>query len=190
MQFTVRSLAVLFCLQLLACGSDESSSSSPTSIGCEWFTGQNCWKDVGVAATSCVDQTAQGTFSADGRQCTYADGTVVTLARPLAEIGGDVPWDITVTKNGTECIHYREEVAGVTVETTLGTFSEGPWGTKLLITCPDGAEYAMEGIAFVECGLAAPDSFPGHSGSSGSTGAAFELDGMTPAVKLMDCVVP
>ena len=77
---------VLAGLALAACG------SSATSVGCEWFEGDNCWKDMFTHAEACAHPREEpATLASDGKSCSFTDGTEVLLENPVLPAELDRP---------------------------------------------------------------------------------------------------
>jgi hypothetical protein len=139
---------LLVFLSLLGCGS-KASAPKTVQIGCEWLAGDNCWKDSLARVATCVDQRAFCVLSADRSDCTYPDGTVVTLAPPFTSSPGynTVVVDVVIHTQGAECASIHVDVPGserFSLRTSAGTFSQS-WDAKgIRYTCPDGTIYALD----------------------------------------------
>ena len=174
------SLALGSVPALLPAGCGGGGSSA--ALDCDWLASENCWKTTTAPAQSCLPPSSDtGTFSADGKTCTYASGVVVTFATPVVfPIPDDPTWNFTVSNGGTDCLHYEETSSTLKVVVAGQTFSEGPSGSLgLKFTCPDGSSYSTSNaFDLLSCdngGLFG--GLPGHVWSSSDTSVSFGLVG-------------
>jgi hypothetical protein len=168
-------------------------------LDCAWASGNNCWKTAIATAASCLPPSAQqGTFSGDGKTCTYASGTVVTFAGPLGQ--GSIP-SFTVTSGSKMCLGFQMSAIGgieVTLTTPGGalTYAVEKASGTVTITCPDGAMFS--GLA---ASLSGCPGFPGFETAAGSVvvgndgGATQSMslagtDGPNGMTTVFDCAGP
>jgi hypothetical protein len=179
-------LVVVFSLvgSLSAAGCDDAES-----IGCDWFSGANCWKESVAAANTCLSEQESGVFNGDRTQCTYPDGSVITFATPVPSMStmGDYVWDFSIDKGGSTCASFRELGSdgdgGFELVSSLGTFTEKIEGTTLRISCPTGGEYKISAFDALECGFG---DLPGQSWSVSSS-VSYSLIGVEQSRTLFRC---
>jgi hypothetical protein len=165
----------------LGCG---GSSSGGKSLDCAYLASDNCWKTTATAAASCVPaQSEVGTFSADGKTCTYASGVVVTFTPALVlplPTNGTQSWNFTVaTAAAATCLAYKDDGnGGITLTVQGQTVKETPVGALgLSLTCPDGTSYSNSNAFSI---FSCPDAgllggLPGSGWSSTDTSVSFSL---------------
>jgi len=177
-------ISSLWLLGLLAYGCDDNKQ---TTIDCTWFAGDNCWKHVLATARACVDQTANGTLSADRKQCTYPDGTVATSTAPFPDYNqiNDESWDFTITKQGQTCVSVNQpDDDSYEIVTSLGMYSSKLSGMNWVITCPDSHAYSIDVMSALNCGS---EIQIGPSNMCGSSLVIYKLLGADEPVTLLDC---
>ena len=194
----MRSLAfaALSVVVVVACSSTTAGGGGGT-FDCSFLSGPNCYKSTAVAAMSCLpDSMAQGTLSADGKTCTYADGHViafqsaVTLPLPMQPL-----FNFTLTNGGAQCLTFNQTTSSAfTLTTSAGTFTENANETTGTVTavCPGGATYSASGasaLAVLSCdgGLSI---FPGTETSSSTSSFSLMLlgTGLATPLPVFTCV--
>ena len=168
------------CLALvplaLACeGNKEDSGDIPTA-DCDWFEGDNCWKDTLAPAGALLPAAdAVGTFDGDARTCTYPDGLTVTLGTPFVyPIPDNHRWDIRITRGGDLVVEVVEgENGDMEVTTTAGTFASVAAGFGAEYVCPSGERWGV-GLESLECDWM---TLPGWSNVSSPGYLSFALSG-------------
>ncbi|HUT99857.1 MAG TPA: hypothetical protein VM425_00295 [Myxococcota bacterium] len=131
-------LAATFC----ACG-DELVGEE---IGCDWFSGENCWKASLTAAADCLHPTDDiGTLSADGTQCDFTDGTQIVFLNPIDLANMDYyRWNFEIHKDDAICMSFCENSSDRrTLTTSLGVYWDEPRGLGIQISCPSGTKYKV-----------------------------------------------
>ena len=140
----VRTLGAAFLVALLvsSCGDDLQGEE----IGCDWITGENCWKASLEAAAACLPPASSvGTLSADGTGCSYAEGYDIAFGQPVDMQRLDQQrWEFELKKDGQLCLYLSEPAATKRLlVTSLGTYQEEAKNTGVQFTCPDGARYKI-----------------------------------------------
>ena len=170
---------------LLMCVSATVACGGADKIGCDWFSGPNCWKESVAAAYQCTTDGERPVLSADRKTCTYTDGTEVRFTAALPDAGGlaDYQWEFEIVKGGTACASYRELGSdgdgGFVLTTSLGEFREEVSGTNLVIDCPTGGSVQINAFDAFECDFS---QLPGHSAGLtsftllGAQGALFSCE--------------
>ena len=134
---------LLLCVLVTGCGEELIG----VEIGCEWFEGNNCWKESLAACQTCAhDERFKGTLSLDGSRCSFTDGTEITFNNPV-DISNikDHLWDFEIKKNGTFCMSFSEPNYDKRVLiTSLGTYTEQLKNIGVQFTCPDGNNYQVQ----------------------------------------------
>jgi hypothetical protein len=180
--------ALLLGLVAVSC----HSSPPGEKVSCEWFAGESCWKSSLDAAAACaIDSSLEGTLSADGLTCSFADGSEVHFGAPidLANMeGNDV--DLEIIRSGESCLTFtNRDGEGFHLTTSLGTFSETGQFT-LVVTCPDGTPVHADSLEILQCENALgilPGS--GHTWSSSSFSYRL-MNGRDGDVVLFSCSKP
>lgn len=151
---------------LAGCGGDDAKT-----VGCAFFSGDNCWKETVAAAYKCVDGTATGMYDAQRTECSFSDGTIIKFATPVPESFLDYEFDFDVlSPGGDTCASFQEFEAGVEVETSLGVFRQDVVGSDVVISCPDGGEFEIGAFTSFECEIG---SLPGFA--AGGSGGSISL---------------
>lgn len=171
------------------CGGGSSGGAS-ASLDCAYLASDNCWKTTAAGATSCLPAESEiGTFSADGKTCTFATGDVVTfnpaLVLPLPTATTPT-WNFTVkTSSGASCLAYQDDGNGAITLTVQGqTVKETtPGGLSIALSCPDGKTYSNPNAFTI---LTCPDAglfgdLPGLGWSSSATSVSVSLAGTSAA---------
>jgi hypothetical protein len=186
----------LLVVVVLGAGLGCGGAGGGAALDCAWLAGDNCWKMTAAQAVACLPPTAEtGTLSADNKTCTYASGAVVTFARalvlPIPNQTAD--WSFTISRGGTDCLHYEASQAGLKLAVMGQTVSErATGGLSLAVVCPDGTS-ASTANAFdlLDCNADAGVSFgglPGNVSSSTSTSVSVGLIGAASAsLPLFNC---
>ena len=136
------SAALLLAALFTACGPELLGEE----IGCDWFSGDNCWKASLEAAAGCFHaDDDKGVLAADGRSCTFPDGTEISFHETVDLAHLDtMRWDFSITSNGQFCLSFREPDAETReLETVLGTYREEVINSGLQYTCPSGQRYKV-----------------------------------------------
>src|SRR5512134_1666378 len=105
----MRSWIAYACLGLLGCSGSGDDEVAPT-LTCEWLAGDNCWKAAVAEAGACVlDDSTDGTLSADGTSCTYPGGERVSFDEPLVlPVPDGKVWHFTLESAGSQCLRFDE----------------------------------------------------------------------------------
>ena len=150
---------LLVFLSLLGCGSKDSAPKT-VQIGCEWLASDNCWQSSLALVATCVDQSATCVFSSDRSECTYPDGTLVSISPPFPtsdQVDLSSALDVVIHTKGAECasLHLPSggKSTGFSLRTSAGTFSESGDAKGVRYTCPDGTIYAMDLSTAYSCKL-------------------------------------
>jgi len=178
---------------------DDDDAFEGEPLECAWFTEQNCWISTFAGAPSCVPPSSEtGVLSADGRSCTYTNGSSVVFRQPLvfpnlddADEDNDFieSWNFTVkASDGSDCIRYEESDSGKQVVVRGQAYTELYRGFGMQVTCPDGKKYATpNAFDLLECDdyfSNAPSSAYAYSGSS----ISFSFGGLGSAsVEAFSC---
>jgi hypothetical protein len=180
-------LAIALLAGLLATGCDNAPPGP--EVGIDWFAGDSCWKaSLDEAAACAIDSSLDGTLGADGRSCTFPDGSVVRFGDPvdLADMeGNDV--DLEIVRDGVSCMSFvNRDNQGFHLTTASGTFSETGQMT-LVVTCPDGTQVHASSLELLQSGEAF-SALPGSSHSWTSTSFTWSLmNGRDGNVLLFSC---
>ncbi len=133
---------LLLAVSVFACG-DELIGQE---IGCDWFTGENCWKASLEAAAPCLHPADDiGTLSADGTQCDFTDGTQVVFLNPIDLANMDYyRWNFEIHNDDAICMSFYENSSDRrTLTTSLGVYRDEPKGRGIQISCPSGTKYKV-----------------------------------------------
>ena len=156
--------------------SDAGDASAVRVLDCAWLTGtDNCFRaPLAAAAQNCAIPSSDGMLSADGTECTFSSGAVVTFATPLTS-SAMIPDFSVYPDGGGACLSGGFPTDGVFITTAAGTttVASDPSTQTVTLTCPDGTIYAGSFTSLSGCGGA----FPGLSIASG--GAGGPADGGT-----------
>lgn len=167
--------ALLLTIGSAGCSDDDDSGG--TTVGCDWFAGDNCFKQSVEAAAQCGHEPSEhGTLSVDGLSCTFADGTEITFGRTVFEAGeDDYLWDFEITRNGVFCMSFTEPEEGFTeLVTSLGTANIAREGMSLQLTCPDGSSYTVPNAMDL---MSCLEDLPGHTVGHSSSYVSLSLMG-------------
>ncbi len=147
-------------------------------LDCAWLTGSdNCFRaPLAAAAQNCAIPSSDGMLSADGTECTFSSGAVVTFATPLTS-GAVIPGFSLHPDGGGACLSGGFPTDGVFITTAAGTttVASDPSTQTVTLTCPDGRIYAGSFTSLSGCGGAFPglsigSSSAGGPGDAGTTG--------------------
>ncbi len=187
MSFVVVGLTV----GVLALVGGGSSGGSSASLDCAYLASDtNCWKTTAASASTCLPAESEiGTFSADGKTCTFATGDVVTFSPALVlplPTATTPTWNFTVTtSSGASCLAYQDDGNGAITLTVEGqTVKETtPGGLSIALSCPDGKTYSNSNAFTL---LSCPDAglfggLPGLGWSSSDTSVSVSLVGTSAA---------
>lgn len=133
---------LLLAVSCLSCG-DELIGEE---IGCDWFSGENCWKASLAAAAACLHPTDDlGTLSADLTHCDFSDGTQIVFLDPIDLENIDLyRWNFEINKDNAVCMSFRENNSDRrTLTTSLGVYQDEPKGLGIQISCPSGIKYKV-----------------------------------------------
>lgn len=139
---TILSATLLLVVLAAACGPELLGEE----IGCDWFSGNNCWKASLETAAACLhDGSDTGILAADGRSCTYQDGTEILFHNPVDLVHLEsMRWDFDINLSGQTCLAFSEPATETRVlETALGTYREDVINIGLQITCPSGERFQV-----------------------------------------------
>jgi hypothetical protein len=167
-------------------GCGGGSSGSNGGLDCAYLASDNCWKTTAASASTCLPAESEiGTFSADGKTCTFATGDVVTFTPALVlplPTATTPTWNFTITTGtGATCLTYQENGnGGITLDVQGETVKESASGQLgLALTCPDGTSYSnSNALSLLSC----PDAglfggLPGIGWSSSDTSVSVSLVG-------------
>lgn len=182
---------VLAVFALEGCSSEDESAPG-TPIGCQWFEGDNCYKETVEAIYACVEAAQVGSFDTDQRVCSLPDGTAFTFASPPPLTFDDEGvWDFEITMDGAFCGSVRELGPApddpLVFESSLGEFRQELVGLELVLTCPDGDKYKIGALDSFMCDLS---TLPGYGYSTTSDLLNFSLSGASSSDPLLYCQRP
>lgn len=187
---------LVICVGLVGCPgngeTDDDDDDDLPAIDCEWFAGDNCWKDTVTAAAACAAPEGEtGVFDAAFEVCTFTDGTEVHFAEPPPVEGspneGDTQsyfWDFEIAAGGSTCMSMVESDLSWEFETSIGTFLYEFESLTTHITCPDGEQGSISGFAMLECEFGDLPQFAWTHASSVSFDLGGGADG---SVRLFTC---
>jgi len=190
------SLTATLCLTLLACGDEEDSKDDTgglagEAISCDWFDGDNCWKEHVVSAQACAIPDVTGTFNANFTICSFPDGTEVHFDTPAPVAGSpteddffDYPWNFEIFVGGSSCLSYTTGEYSWSLETPDGSFDSLVSSGENQLTCPSGDQVVIGTMTiFSDCDW---NSLPGYVAMSGA-GMSFGLTGGAEDLTLFSC---
>ncbi len=135
-------------------------------LDCAWLAGSdNCFRaPLAAAAQNCAISSSDGRLSADGTECTFSSGAVVTFATPLTS-GAAIPDFSVHPDGGGACLSGGFPTDGVFITTAAGTttVASDPSTQTVTLTCPDGTIYAGSFTSLSAC----DGAFPGLSIAGG-----------------------
>jgi hypothetical protein len=177
--------------------SPSGGSSDPGNL-CSFATnGNNCWHQLVQAVDACLGADdaglQQGTLSADGTTCSYANGRSVAFAVPLDPTQSplDRAKDFTVSAGKKACLRFVEAPKSSISATGPdgGTLQEtvDPVTGDMVINCPDGSYAYGNALSLFSCGDAALAALAGVPGTAWTSNGSLSLIGGSV---LYDCVAP
>lgn len=189
-------LPAALCLPLFACGDeddpkDDTGGLAGEDISCDWFEGQNCWKDHVAGAATCAIPDAVGAFNANFTICGFPDGSEVHFDTPAPVAGSpteddffDYPWNFEMFVGGSSCLSYATGDSTWSVETSEGSFDSLTSGGETQLTCPSGDQVVIGAFSmFSDWDW---NTLPGYVAMS-SAGLSFGLTGGAEDVTLFSC---
>ncbi len=185
------ALVAALCATVVASAGCSSSDATPAALDCAYVTSaDNCWKKSVAALATCVPPAASvGTFSADKKTCTFANGALVTFDPAFDPAASS--WSFTITNGGVQCLHYANQgSAGMSLTTSLGTISEViSGGATVTVTCPDGTVRAGNGLSLLSCPIdgGAASGLPGIQTTSSTPSTVSFLGGPTGTQLVFSC---
>jgi hypothetical protein len=189
---------IALLLPLWACGDKEPGEDTDTlageEISCDWFAGDNCWKEQVASAASCAAPDGSGTFNADFTVCSYGDGTEIHFDTPAPAVGSptedeffDYAWNFEILIGGSTCLSFTTDDTTWSVETPEGTFSSYTHSGTTQYSCPSGEQYTIGAMSlFTDCDW---DTLPGTISMSGGS-LALGLTGGADDLTLFSCQGP
>jgi len=149
-------------------------------IGCEWFEGQNCWKESLEALGHCTHDIEQkGALKTDGSACTFDDGTEIVFHNPvkLDQMNTHL-WDFEIFMDGSLCMSFKEPSTNKRIlATSLGTYVEKLINLGVQFNCPDGSRYKVPNASALGTCEDYKDILPGISSAWSDSALMFSLTG-------------
>jgi hypothetical protein len=132
--------------------------------------------------------------SADTRTCSYVDGTSIAFSNPLSGVEDDnYVWDFSVTRQGQDCLTFKELGAtgddGFLLRTASGEVREEAVGLDAVVSCPSGERVRVDFMTAFSC----LDKLPGIAWSDSTTNglsASVSLLGGASNEQLFSCSMP
>jgi hypothetical protein len=169
----MRLILAPLLLALAACdgttGKDDTEDTNDTDepctgdcgpLTCDWFAGENCWKDGIVEAAACLPG-GTATFSGDRASCEYADGTTVTFGEAVPTSDpGMYAWQLEVTDaSDAFCASFAVTPDGYEIVSASGTVEMIQAGYDEDVVCQDATEvHSDNALGLQECD---PATVPG-----------------------------
>lgn len=183
-----------WALAVAGCSGGDDSKDGGAQVSCDWFVQDNCWKTAVAEANACVDGTLTGNVSSDTRTCSYADGTSIAFSNPLSGVANDnYVWDFSVTRQGQNCVTFKELGAtgddGFLLRTASGEVREESVGLDVVFSCPSGERVRVDFMTAFSC----LDKLPGiawSSSASNGVSASLSLLGGASNDQLFSCSSP
>jgi hypothetical protein len=194
----IRSFFVLLPAIALAaaCGSSGSNSTG-NKLDCAWVnSSNNCWKNVALAAKTCVPGNEIGTFSADRMSCTFGSGATVTFDSAVPTTPSSTAFYGLTIKDatGAACLRITEPNATDTqLTTSAGTVTVSASSSSFSETCPNGAVYSTsDSLGVGACGADAGGALATSPGESVLAGTGIMVvtvigTGDPSGLKLFGC---
>lgn len=193
------SILLLLVLASACSGSGETAARAADALDCQWVRDTtNCWRAMTAAVDGCLsaDASQKGVLSDDRLSCTYEAGRTVTSSVKLgstdASLSPTRSFEVK-TAAGLSCVRVDEASDVLTITYAGGVVKLSTVGSRVELTCPDGATFKGSDADLGGC-LSPANAVPGYSWSTDATTTtdanrvSFSLIGMTGP--LYACVRP